>query len=68
MIASIHGKIIDKGVDSIVVNLNGLGVQVFVTKEVCEKTNVGEIKFFHCQLIVKEDSLTLFGFENEIEK
>ena len=68
MIASIQGKIIDKGIDSIVVNLNGLGIQVFVTKETCETTNIGEVKFFHCQLIVREDSLTLFGFENEIEK
>ncbi len=68
MIASIQGKIIDKGTDNIVVNLSGIGIQVFVTKETCETTNVGEIKFLYCQLVVKEDSLTLFGFENEIEK
>ncbi len=68
MIASIQGKIIQKGIDNIVINLNGLGVQVFVTKETSEIANIGDVKFFHCQLIVREDSLTLFGFENEIEK
>ncbi len=68
MIASIQGKIIHKGLDSIVVNLNGLGIQVSVTKETCETANVGEVKFLHCQLIVREESLTLFGFESEIEK
>lgn len=68
MIASIQGKIIQKGLDNIVINLNGIGIQVFVTKETCETANVGEVKFLHCQLIVREESLTLFGFESDIEK
>lgn len=68
MIASIQGNIIQKGVDYLVVNLNGLGIQVFTTKETCETTNIGDIKFFHSQLIVREESLTLFGFESEIER
>lgn len=68
MIASIQGKIIQKGVDYLVVNLNGLGIQVFATKETCETANIGDIKFFHSQLIVREESLTLYGFESEIER
>jgi len=68
VIASIQGKVIHKGNDFLVVNLNGLGIQVFTSKETCETANIGEIKFFHSQLIVREDSLTLFGFESEIEK
>jgi Holliday junction DNA helicase RuvA len=68
VIASIQGKIIQKGMDYLVVNLNGLGIQVFTTKETCEVANIGDIKFFHSQLIVREESLTLFGFESEIER
>ncbi|MDX9850036.1 MAG: Holliday junction branch migration protein RuvA [Anaerolineaceae bacterium] len=68
VIASIQGKIIQKGLDNIVINLNGIGIQVFVTKETCETANAGEVKFLHCQLIVREESLTLFGFESDIEK
>ena len=68
MIASIQGKIIQKGLDNIVINLNGIGIQVFVTKETCETANAGEVKFLHCQLIVREEALTLFGFESDIEK
>lgn len=68
MIASIQGKIIQKGVDYLVINLNGLGIQVFTTKETTETANIGDIKFFHSQLIVREESLTLFGFESEIER
>ena len=68
MIASIQGKVIHKGNDFLVVNLNGLGIQVFTSKETCETANIGDIKFFHSQLIVREESLTLFGFESEIER
>ncbi|MBE0685226.1 MAG: Holliday junction branch migration protein RuvA, partial [Anaerolineaceae bacterium] len=68
MIASIQGKIIHKGADFVIVNLSGLGIQVFTTKETCETANIGDIKFFHSQLIVREESLTLFGFESEIER
>jgi len=68
VIASIQGKIIQKSMDYVVVNLNGLGIQVFTTKETCEVANIGDIKFFHSQLIVREESLTLFGFESEIER
>jgi len=68
VIASIQGKIIQKGMDYLVVNLNGLGIQVFTTKETCEISNIGDIKFFHSRLIVREESLTLFGFESEIER
>jgi Holliday junction DNA helicase RuvA len=68
MIASIQGKIIQKGQDFLVINLSGLGVQVFSTRETCEITNLGEIKYFYTQLIVREESLSLYGFENEIER
>jgi len=68
VIASIQGKIIHKGADFVIVNLSGLGIQVFTTKETCETANIGDIKFFHSQLIVREESLTLFGFESEIER
>jgi Holliday junction DNA helicase RuvA len=68
VIASIQGKIIQKSMDYVVVNLNGLGIQVFTTKETCEVANIGDIKFFHSQLIVREESLTLFGFESETKR
>lgn len=68
MIASIQGKIIHKGSDYLVINLGGIGLQIHTPRETYELSNTGDIKFLHTQLIVREDSLTLFGFENEIEK
>jgi Holliday junction DNA helicase RuvA len=68
MIASVQGKLINKGDDHVVLSINGLGFHIFTTNEVREKSNVGETLFLYAQLIVREDSLTLFGFEREIEK
>lgn len=68
MIASIQGKVIHKGSDYLVINLSGVGLQIYTPRETFELSDIGEIKFLHTQLIVREDSLTLFGFENEIEK
>lgn len=68
MIASIQGSVIKKETDSLIINLNGLGIQVYSTKECCESSTIGENIFLFCQLIVREESLTLFGFNYEIEK
>lgn len=68
MIATIQGKIIHKGPDYLVLGINGVGFQVFTTKETYEVAKVGDLKFLYSQLIVREDSLTLYGFENEVEK
>lgn len=68
MIASIRGEIIQKGTDTIVVAVSGMGFQVYVTNEMLESTKPGEQVNLFTQLIVREDSLTLFGFEKDIEK
>jgi len=68
MIASIQGKIIQKSNDFLVITLSGLGLQVFTTKETCETSSIGEIIFLFTQFIVREDSLSLYGFVSEVEK
>ncbi len=68
MIASIQGKVIQKGNDFIVINVSGLGFQVFSTHEIVDKAQIGENFSFYTQLIVREDSLALFGFADEMEK
>lgn len=68
MIASIQGNVIQKSEDFLVLSINGLGFQIFTTQEVREKVKIGETIFLTIQMIVREDSLTLFGFERELEK
>lgn len=68
MIATVQGKIIQKGTDYLVIDINGLGLQIYTTNEICQTAKVGEVKVLHTQLIVREDSLTIYGFENSLEK
>ncbi len=68
MIASIQGKVIKKGNDHLVISVAGIGFQIFTTHEVVDNAQPGETLFLFSQLIVREDSLTLYGFVDEQEK
>ena len=64
MIARLNGRIIDKVDDSIVVSLGGVGIQVFVPLQLHTNSQVGDLIQLHTYLVVREDSLTLFGFSS----
>jgi Holliday junction DNA helicase RuvA len=68
MIASLSGKILHKEKDSLIINLSGVGLQVFVPAALSDKSAPGDTLFLHTHLVVREDSLTLFGFETHEEK
>lgn len=68
MIASIQGEVVHKSFDSIVVSVNGVGFSIFVSNEMVEKTKIGDFVTLFTQLIVRENSLTLYGFEREVER
>ncbi|MBZ0291544.1 MAG: Holliday junction branch migration protein RuvA [Anaerolineae bacterium] len=61
MIASIQGKIAQTASDHMIVTVAGIGYKVFVPHSALERQEHSEI-FLHTVLIVREDSLTLFGF------
>lgn len=67
MIASLNGTVLSKAHGSCVVNVNGIGFQVFVPSPIASRLSVGEIATLHTTLIVREDSFTLFGFD-EVEQ
>lgn len=67
MIASIQGTIADTQNNSLVIVVNGIGYQVFVPHSVTERRDSDEI-FLHTSLIVREDSLTLYGFPTLSER
>lgn len=64
MIASISGRIIEKFKDSAVILVNGVGFQVFVPAPLLDQLRPGENTRLYTQLVVRQDSLTLYGFEN----
>jgi Holliday junction DNA helicase RuvA len=68
MIASISGVVNGIGKDSLVIDVGGIGVRVFVPHVVLEKIGgAGRRLSLHTHLIVRETELTLYGFENEEE-
>ena len=62
MIANIHGNILYRGDDYLIVDLGGIGYKVFVPRPYLEKTKLGEKISLRTHLVVREDSLTLYGF------
>ena len=68
MIASLNGRVTDKGIDFAVIEVGGLGFQVFIPSPVIDEFRVGENVFLYTYLVVREDSLTLYGFANAEER
>jgi Holliday junction DNA helicase RuvA len=66
MIASLNGTIHRIGKDNLVVNVGGVGLRVFVPRTVLENVGgVGRSISLHTHLIVREQDLSLYGFESE---
>ncbi|MGZ8803793.1 MAG: Holliday junction branch migration protein RuvA [Microbacterium sp.] len=67
MISSLRGRAAHVDTDSLVVEVGGVGLTVAVTPHVAHATNVGDEVHLHTNLIVREDALSLFGFESRDE-
>ncbi len=62
MIASLYGKVTQKDKDFVVLDVGGIGFKVFVPYSFPEQVRKGESVSLHTYLVVREDSLTLYGF------
>lgn len=67
MISSVRGTAVHVDADSVVVEVGGVGLHVAVTPQVARQTHVGQEVLLHTSLIVREDALSLFGFESRDE-
>ncbi len=64
MIATLSGTIQFIGRDNLVIKVGGVGVRVFVPRTVLEDVGgVGRSILLHTHLIVREQDLSLYGFE-----
>lgn len=68
MYASITGTISETEQDSIVVDANGVGYEIFATNATISKAQVGDKAKFYTHLSVSETAQTLFGFATKEEK
>ncbi|WP_434969234.1 Holliday junction branch migration protein RuvA [Microbacterium sp. bgisy207] len=67
MISSVRGVVGHVEQDSVVVEVGGVGLTVAVAPHVARSARVGESLFLHTSLIVREDALSLVGFETREE-
>lgn len=68
MIAQIEGPVVSVGLDSAVISVGGLGLRVFVTPATLGGLRAGRTARLVTSLVVREDSLTLYGFADESER
>jgi Holliday junction DNA helicase RuvA len=68
MIASLNGRIAEKDDDSLVIEIGGVGVRVFVPAPQRDTAKVGDMIALNTHLIVRETELTLYGFHTKEER
>jgi holliday junction DNA helicase RuvA len=68
MIATIRGHVIHRESGSVVVEVGGVGVQVAVPAVLLETLKVGDTVQLYTSLVVRQDSLSLYGFETQEAK
>lgn len=68
MIAQLSGRVAAVGGTWVVIELHGLGLRVACTPATAGGARPGEQLSLHTSLVVREDSLTLYGFAEAAER
>lgn len=68
MIASLQGTVQKVGLDSVVIGVGGVGMLVHTTPATAASVRLGQEASLATSLVVREDSLTLYGFATDDEK
>ena len=69
MISSLRGKLISSRENEILLDVNGVGYQIFVTKKLAQSTEDSDTELaVITYLDVKENSLILYGFADDKER
>jgi Holliday junction DNA helicase RuvA len=68
MISSISGSVKSTSINSLVVEVAGVGLLLQVPIRIAATMQVGEQVSFHTYLIVREDALTLYGFTEIVDR
>jgi Holliday junction DNA helicase RuvA len=68
MIATLRGEVTQIEDNALILEVGGVGLRVFVPAPVRTKFKAGEAVFLFAHLIVREDALTLYGFESQADR
>ena len=63
MIASISGSITQVDAGSLVVEVGGVGLLIYVPDPLSDQAKSGQTVFLHTYLVVRQDALSLYGFD-----
>lgn len=68
MIASVSGTVLERHGDYAILEVGGIGLKVMTTPRAASALRTGERGTLHTCLVVREDSLTLYGFSEADER
>ncbi|WP_167148655.1 Holliday junction branch migration protein RuvA [Actinomyces sp. ZJ308] len=68
MIASLRGTVLSVGLTGAVIETGGVGMSIQATPTTLSGLRVGQETLVHTEMVVREDSLTLFGFADADER
>jgi len=68
MIASLSGRVTGHSAGGVVLTVGGVGLAVQTTPGTRARLRTGDEAFLATSLVVREDSLTLYGFETDDER
>jgi len=68
MIAYLRGKVLTTTAETAILDVNGVGYEAYCSGGAFRKITVGQVAELYTYLQVKEDGVTLFGFESVKEK
>jgi holliday junction DNA helicase RuvA len=68
MIATLRGQISHIEDNAFIIEVGGVGLRVFVPAPLRTRSKAGEVIFLFTHLQVREDALTLYGFESNADK
>jgi len=68
MIASLRGEVTQIEDNALILEVGGVGLRVFVPKPLLSKIGNGEMILLQTHLVVRENDLSLYGFETTSER
>lgn len=68
MIATLRGEVSQIEENALIVEVGGVGLRVFVPAPLRMNAKAGEMIFLYTHLAVREDALTLYGFESQSDR
>lgn len=68
MIASVRGRVTAMSLDSLVIEVGGVGMLMYATPSTLASVQPGQEVTMFTSLVVREDSLTLYAFAHEDER